>query len=100
MMALSAEEATIWSKLELGADNGKTSHILTQEMGFNRRKICDAVEGLRSKGYPVGALRRNRTGYFRIANKSEKQETVIQIRRQAYRELELADRLEKAEVGE
>lgn len=95
---LSVEEATIWSHLGEGIANGKTSLVLTQLTGFNRRKICDAVEGLRLKGYPVGASRRNRSGYFRIKTKEEMQVTVRQLRRQAERELKLAYHLESIEI--
>lgn len=95
---LSVEEATIWNHLEKGSENGKTSSVLTKETGFNRRKICEAVEGLRLKGYPVGALRRNRTGYFRIVNRDEQNETVRQLRRQAEREFTLANQLASMEI--
>lgn len=95
---LSPEEATLWSKLEIGSENGKTSSVLTSETGFNRRKICELVESMRLKGFAIGALRMNRTGYFKIATEEERKATVNQLRKQAYRELHLAIVLQESEL--
>ena len=98
MRTLSVEEATVWNALKYGRENGKTSTQLHREIGFNRRKICEAVEGLRYKRYPVGASRKNRYGYFRISNEEERQETVRQLRNQAQRELYLATIIENIDI--
>lgn len=93
-IASTAIQDLVLSYLEKGIKNATSTADLMNIAGVSRRKICDAIEALRKKGYPIGSLRQKNGGYYIIDSVEEFDLTISVLKRQAFSEIETANSLE------
>ena len=89
-------EKEVYDFLGLGQQNAVTAQWFELFKGINRRKLCRAVEHLRTKGVPVGSNRvGEHKGYYIIDNAAELNATIKQYESQIYKMMRIKNKLQE-----